>query len=331
MKKHLPVLAAGLTFAASAAWFAAPRALCAEPAKADAPADKPADKSAEKPKENPLHLNAAKRAKTGVTLAHPSSITLTPEVAAFGRVLDPTPLISLVAEFETARAALAASEADEVRAKKLFESGANASAQVAEAAHATATRDRAAVASARARLLAGWGRALADGIALATIVSELEKGAALVRLDLLPGDVPVADLKKASVSLLGGVEKFEASVVGAAPAADPQLQGLSFLAFIDGHTLPAGAALRATLAAPGEPETKLAVPRTAVVYHQGSTWIYVLGEEDTFERKIVTLGRTVGEKVVIASGLEADEQVAATGAGQLLSAELQAGGGPDEG
>jgi hypothetical protein len=75
----------------------------------------------------------------------------------------------------------------------------------------------------------------------------------------------------------------------------------------------------------------LVVPRTAVVYHMGSAWIYVLGEEDTFERKIVTLGRTVGDKIVIVTGVEADEQVAATGAGQLLSAELQAGGAPDEG
>jgi hypothetical protein len=335
MKKYLPALAAGLTLGVAAMWLTAPCALGAEPAKPDAPAEKPADKPAEKPaekpKENPLHLNAAKREKTGVTLTHPSSITLAPEVAAFGRVLDPTPLIVLVAEVETARAALAASEADEARARKLFESGANASAQVAEAAHAAAARDRAAVASARARLLANWGRALADGTALATIVSELEKGAALVRLDLLPGDVPAGDLKKASVSLIGGSEKFAADVVSMAPAADPQLQGLSFLAFVDGHALPAGAALRATLPAPGEPETVLAVPRTAIVYHQGSTWIYTLGEEDTFERKIVTLGRTVGEKVVITTGVEADEQVAATGAGQLLSAELQAGGAPDEG
>jgi hypothetical protein len=62
------------------------------------------------------------------------------------------------------------------------------------------------------------------------------------------------------------------------------------------------------------------------VYHQGSAWIFVLGEEDTFERKLVTLGRTTGDAVAILTGLEPEEQVAATGAEQLLAAELQAGG-----
>jgi len=123
----------------------------------------------------------------------------------------------------------------------------------------------------------------------------------------------------------------EAAVLGSAPVADPQLQGASFLAFVAQHAPPIGAALRATLAGPGEAEKVLVVPRTAVVYHQGSAWVYVLGEEDTFERKIVTLGRTSAGGIAIASGLEESEQVVVTGAGQLLSAELQAGGAPDEG
>jgi len=55
-------------------------------------------------------------------------------VKAFGRVLDPAPLIAMVAEAETARAALAASEKDAARVKKLFDEGTNASSQVLEAA-----------------------------------------------------------------------------------------------------------------------------------------------------------------------------------------------------
>ncbi len=326
MKKVVLGIIAGLVIGSAAMWFVLSRATGGEPAKTAVAAT-----PAEKPKENPLQLTAAKREKAGITLAKPTRSTLAPEVNAFGRVLDPAPFVALVAELETARAALAASEKDAARAKKLFEQGVNASAQTLEAAEAAAARDRAALTSARARLLSGWGRALADHAELKTIVAELETGAALVRIDVLPGDVLAAALKKAVVGLPGGTITVEAQILGAAPVADPQLQGFSFLAFVDHQAPPIGANVRVTLAGPGDAEKVIVIPRTAIVYHQGSAWIYVLGEEDTFERKIVTLGRTVGDGVAIVSGLEETEQVAITGAGQLLSAELQAGGAPDEG
>ncbi len=321
MKKVILGIVGGLAVGAGATWVALHRTAAIAPTTASA-----APAPAEKPKENALHLNAAKRTATGVTLAKPTSSTLAPEVKAFGRVLDPSPLIALIAEAETARAALAASEKDAARVQKLFEAGANASSQTLEIAQAAAARDRVAVASARARLISGWGRALADSSELKTIITELESGAALVRIDVLPGDVPATGLKKASIGALGGTEDVEAEILGTAPMADAQLQGVSFLAFVAKHAPPVGAALRVTLPGPGEAEKVLVVPRTAIVYHQGSAWVYVLGEEDTFERKIVTLGRTSGESVTIVSGLEENDQVALTGAGQLLSAELQSGG-----
>ena len=324
MKKIFVGILVGLALGAAGTWLALHRGAGVEPAKTDAAV-------AEKPKENPLHLTAAQRTAIGLTLAKPASSTLAPEVKAFGRVLDPAPLISLVAESETARAALAASEKNAARVQELYDAGTNASAQVLEVAEAAAARDRVAAASARARLIAGWGRPLADSTDLKTIVAELESGAALVRLDALPGDLPAAGLKKAAVGLLGGGDLIDAEIIGPAPVADPQLQGASFLAFVGSRTLAVGAALRATLAGPGETEKVLVVPRTAVVYHQGSAWLYVLGGDDTFQRKLVTLGRAVDDGVAITSGLEETDQVVVTSAGQLLSAELQAGGAPGEG
>jgi hypothetical protein len=325
MKKVLIGIVPGLVIGFVVAWLVLHHR--AEPAKAEAAA---APAPAEKPKENPLQLNAAKREKTGVTLAKPSSATLAPEVAAFGRVLDPVPLIALAAEVETARAALDASQKEVEREQKLFAAGVNASAQTVETATAAVARDRATLASARARLIASVGHPLADTANLAQMVAGLEQGRALARLDVLAGDTVAADAKVARVSLAGSSDAFDATVLGAAPTSDPQVSGQGFLVLLKDHPLPAGAALRGTLPAPGETEKALVLPRSAVVYHQGSAWIYVLGEEDTFERKLVTLGRTVGDGVVIASGAEPDEQVAITGAGQLLSAELQAGGAPEE-
>lgn len=326
MKKIVSGLLAGFALGLIATWIY----LRTHP-EAGAPKTEAAAAPAAKPKENPLHLPPAKRAAAGLLLAQPATVTLAPEVSAFGRVLDPAPLIALVAELETARAALATSEKESARLEKLFAADTNVSAQAVDTAAAALARDRTAVASARARLLATWGRPLADAAKLDNIISELEKGAALVRLDLLPGDTPATDLKKAAVTLPGRAETFSADIIGAAPTADPQLQGAGFLAFIDGHTLPVGAALRATLAGPGEPQSALTVPRSAILYHEGSTWLYVLEEEDNFERKLVTLGRGVGDGVVITSGLDDSHQVVTAGAQQLLSAELQAGGAPSEG
>ncbi|MCX6954186.1 MAG: hypothetical protein NTV51_18710 [Verrucomicrobia bacterium] len=298
---------------------------------ADAPKPEAAAPAAHpKEKENPLHLTPARRTAAGLTLAKPSAVSLTPELAGYGRVLDPVPFITLVAELETARVAATASEQELNRTKKLFEAGANSSAQSVETATAAAARDRIAVASARARLIATWSRPLADAASLALTVDALEAGRTLARVDLTPGDVPAPGVKSLRVGLLGGGDLVEADVIGAAPTADSQLQGTGFLVALKDHPLPVGAALRAVVAAPGAAEIALTVPRSAIVYHQGSSWIYVLGEEDTFERKLVILGRSLGDRVALRSGVEESEQVLVTGAQQLLSAELQAGGAPEE-
>jgi hypothetical protein len=292
-----------------------------EPAKTETGAAKPAS--------NPLHLTAEQRDRAGIKLARPEAQTLAPEVEAYGRVLDPTPYAALVAEAATARAALTASEKELERVQKLFAAGGNASAQSVEAAEAAAARDRAAWASADIRLVAGWGSKLAR-VDLGTLRETLTRGAALVRIDLLPGVTAAAAPERARIALLGAEEQYDVEVLGPAPVADAQVQGLSFLAWLRGHSLPAGAALRVTLPGSGEAAPALLVPRTAIVYHEGSAWLYVLGRDDTFSRERVTLGRSVGDRIVVASGVEADAQVAISGGQQLLSAELQAGGAGEE-
>ena len=287
-----------------------------------------AAKPPEKEKENPLRLNAAKRTAAGITLAKAAEAALTSEVAAFGRVLDATSMVALGAEAETARVAAGATEKELDRAKKLFAAGGNASAQMVETAEANAARDRTAVASAQARLLTTWGREVAKNFI--AINQALVAGASLARLDVLPGDPVGAAPKTAHLALAGSKDVFEAEVLGPSPVADPQVQGASFLVLLRGHSLPAGAALRGTLPGIGAAVPAFVVPRGAVVYHQGSAWVFVLGEEDTFERKLVSLGRAIGDDgVAVTQGVDAAEQIVTTGAQQLLAAELQAGGAPE--
>lgn len=280
-------------------------------------------------KEHPLHFPPAKRNTAGITLEKPTEFSLAAETPAFGQVIDPTPLVSLVAEVASTHATTVASEKEYARVKRLFDAAGNVSAQVVDTAEASAARDRVAATSARMRLMATWGRNLAGN--LEVVGKAIEEGATLVRLDVLPGEIVSTAPKKAHVSLIGGGEIFEAEVIGFAATADPQVQGASFTALVKGRSLPVGAALRATISDAGEPVKVLVVPRDAIVYHQGSAWAFVLEEEDTFERKLVSLGRSApNNRVVIIQGLTADEQVVITGAQQLLAVELQAGGAPVE-
>jgi hypothetical protein len=319
MNKFVLGLLLGALVGGGAMWALRPHTDDKEAPKA-AEAAKPAE---EKP--NPLRLPAAKREQAGIVLAKPASARSTLEVGGFARVIDVTPFAALLAEIETARGALQASEKEVDRARKLFAAGGNASAQAVEIAEAAVARDRAALTSARARLAATWGREIAQNIA--TLSAALEQGGSLVRIDLLAGDEAAASLKQARLTVPGTTQTYTADVLGPVPSADPQLQGTGFLALVHERTIPAGTALRAVLAGVGEPADVITIPRSAVVYHQGSAWIYVLDEEDTFERRLVSLGRPFGEgQIILLSGAETDHQIVATGAQQLLSAELQAGG-----
>jgi hypothetical protein len=324
MKKILLGLLVGLALGAAATWgylhLHEPAAATHLEAAGPAPAET----------QNPLHLPPAKRAAAGIELVKARNLSLEPTVTVFGRVLDPTALVALAAELETAKAAYDASNKELERVKKLFAANNNASAQTVETAEAAASRDRAAVASARVRLITSWGRTFSDGSQLTSLVEALAYGQPLIRLDLLPGDVAAADPKTALVGLLGSEEKFEVEILGPAPIADPQIQGASFLALARDHSLPVGSTLRGSLAGKGEAEKSLGVPRSAVVYHQGSAWIYVLDDKDTFERRLVTLTRSIGENVAFTGRVEAGQQVVTTGAEQLLAAELQAGEAPEE-
>ena len=271
-------------------------------------------------------------AAIGLTTASPETVSLTPEVKGYGRVLDPTPLVVALAEIESARATLSASEKDYARVAKLHAENANATAQAVEAAEAAQRRDRVTLASAQTRLIASWGKALPQHGNFATLVGSLASGdAALVRIDLLPGDQPALSPATARVGPLtkDGVMQ-EVELLGPAPSADPQLQGLSFLALWPTAQLPPGAVLRAALASPGEARAALLLPRGAFVRHEGGVFVYVQTEQGGFERRLVTLGPASDKGIVVATGVEEKDKVVVAGAQQLLATEILGSTGGEE-
>ena len=67
-------------------------------------------------------------------------------------------------------------------------------------------------------------------------------------------------------------------------------------------------ALRVTLTAPGDPQKVLVVPRSAVVRHQGGTFVYVQVEHG-FERRLVTLGTALPGGIVVQEGVAPTDKI----------------------
>jgi len=107
-----------------------------------------------------LNLSAQKLAGLQTTILAPA--TRASEVKAYGRVLDPTSLVTLLSDVGAARAELEASNKEYQRLKMLFAQGQNTSAKALETAEATMKRDRIAFKSAEARLVTAWGAGVAN-------------------------------------------------------------------------------------------------------------------------------------------------------------------------
>ena len=161
--------------------------------------------------------------------------------------------------------------------------------------------------------------------------------AALVRVDLLPGDALAELPASARLSVLGREsETILTSIIAPAADTDPKTQAQGFVLRVEkpAFALRPGMALTAWLELAKVPQPGFALPRAAVLRHDGATWIFVQEEEERFVRKAVTLIAPLdGEKgwfVAADGGIKADDLVVETGAQALLSEELKAQGGGEK-
>lgn len=273
-----------------------------------------------------ITLDAATQKVMGLQAAALSPAQLKPEVKAYGRVLDASPLVSLAAELTVAQAASEASQAELGRLKTLAGQN-NASERALQTAEATATRDRAQVESARLRLLSGWGSTIAARRDLPAFVQSLGSLASvLVELDLPAGEAAQTTPTSARLLTLADDGKpIAAQLIGPATTVDAQMQGKGFLFLVtpNASRLAPGAAVTGFLSLPGEAQSGVVVPREAVIRFNGTTWIYVQTGDDTFQRTEVALDRPLENGWFIAAGLKPQDKVVIVGAQQLLSEELK--------
>ena len=90
----------------------------------------------------------------------------------------------------------------------------------------------------------------------------------------------------------------------------------------DGRALRLGMQANVRLDA-GEQVTAMLIPKEAVLEHEGKKIVYVLISGEEFERRELTVGDEMGNKVAVLSGLNKGERVVTQGALQLKLQELQ--------
>ncbi len=319
MKKTILGILIGFVLGAATIWFALRRS--AEVAPETQPA-------ATEPHAAGLHLTKEQQASAGLLVAKPQAMELKPEAKAFGRVLDAAPLAATLAEIQTVQSSLSATTKEFERLKSL---GENASPRALETAEAVMQRDQAALASAQARLLAGWGKRFAARADLAALTrSLLAQEAALVRVDLPAGEILPSEPRGIRLApLTGDAPAREAELLGPAPTTDVQAQGQAFLALICDKAPPPGTALTAWLVTDGMAQRGFRLPRTAVVQYESGLFVFVQTGDTAFERKRIEAASSQREGVFVTNGLAADDPLVITGAQQLLSEELKGLGGSE--
>lgn len=279
-----------------------------------------------------ITLDEPTRKALGLEFAALQPASVPPEVKGFGRVLDVTSLVSQAADLAAALASAEASAQELGRLKTLAAQN-NASARALQAAEAAAVRDQAQAQAARLRLMASWGDTLAGRKDLPGLISALaSQRASLAEIDLPAGEPLKAEPQGARLfSLADESRPIAAQYVGPAAVIDPQTQGRGYLFLVETNSsrLAPGASLTGMLSLPGEAQTGVLVPASAVVRFSGAAWVYVQTGPGTFQRAAVSLERPLAEGWFVRQGVKPQDSVVVVGAQLLLSEELKGEGGPD--
>ncbi|MBI1839391.1 MAG: hypothetical protein HYR88_00870 [Verrucomicrobia bacterium] len=278
-----------------------------------------------------IKLSKEIQAKMGLATTQLIAMTAAQDVRGYGRVLDPAPLSAILAEIQSATAALEASKREHDRLKILNAQDQNASARSLEAAQAAMKRDHILLETSRLRLATGWGSAVADRPDLPELVSQLsrqERALAQISLPLgspEPGSPVVGRL----ASVGNDTEIIKSEYVGLAPIADSQTQGRSYLFLASTPELRPGVPLVAWLQLSGEPAKGVLAPNSSVLRHEGETFVYIQSADDAYMRVGVELDRPSEGGWLVREGLQPGGRIVIAGAQQLLSEELKGKGGEE--
>jgi hypothetical protein len=284
-----------------------------------------------------LTLSGDDQRNAGIVTERPGPAPPQHTLAGYGEVVDPAALTALSNRLletsiavRVAEAKLTVSRAEFERARLLHRDQQNISAAQLQTAEGKFAVDQAELAAARARqdmVAAGarqaWGDTLATAlIGHAPLITDLiERREYLVKVTLPAGET----ITRPPVTATGhATTDVPLEFISAAAAIDPTLQGVSYFyaAQAAGGLLPG---LRLAVSLPGGTAAQgVVVPESAVVWLQGSAWIYVRTGSKTFERRQISPEHAAPGGGYIVRHIQADAPIVVRGAQMLLSEEFRA-------
>jgi RND family efflux transporter MFP subunit len=147
----------------------------------------------------------------------------------------------------------------------------------------------------------------------------------LARVDVPAGEMVAPGLTFASIVPLGNDAKpLTGERVGYAASVDPKTQGQPFVFRVTDTTgaLRPGLSVTAYLETPGPARAGAVVPRSAVIWQSGKSWVYVQTDKEKFARREVELEDPASGGWFTRS-LKPGDKVVTRGAQMLLSEEFK--------
>lgn len=268
-------------------------------------------------------LDADTQKLLGLETAVPEAVQQPPAFKAFGHIIDPAAFAAAVSDLESARTAAIASTNEYERLKNLAE-GNNVSARNLEAAQATATHDESTAIAAETKFIAQWGKALATP-ENGNLRSQIIHGEAeLVQVDLNAGEMLSPLPKTARFIALGATtNSVTADFFDTPGGVDAQSQGQVLYFVLKENQLPPGAAVTALLQSAGDSVNGVVVPFSAVLRHEGKSWIYRQTGGTNFSRLEISTDEPADNGYFVSGTFT--NPIVTVGAQAILSAELSSG------
>jgi len=269
-------------------------------------------------------LNREQRDAVGIVVARAVKAEPAERIAAFGQVLDPTSLITDLGDAESNRAAERAASAEVARLQGLYKAGAGASLKNLQTAQAEQARAAAQARSATSRFDLRWASLAARPSAERQKIIDAVAGgdSILVRVDL-PGQYSIGTVPEKALLDVDGIA-VAGRVLGVSKLGDAQ--SASLLVEVEHAPAGLGPGARVPVALDGAKRSGFLVPRGALVYEEGGTYVYhqldaKAGDENTqYARKKITPLMPSGDGWLV-DGLDDDDLIVVHGTGVLWSLE----------
>ena len=272
-----------------------------------------------------LALSHSQQQAVGIRSDHPVEMSGSPQVEAFGLVLDPVTLVADAGRVDSTQAASRAAAADRARLASLYQDNSAASLKAVQAAETVAIEGASQAQAAAATFALRWGPVASFSAASRhALIDAVGAGRhLLVRADV-PGQHARAAIGRRALVEVDGLS-VAARVLGPLAETNPQSQASGWLLEIDRRPYGFGPGARARVWLQSTPVPGLLVPPTALLY--GAEGAYVYREAGPsgadllrFEPVRVKLLLRVGDGWLV-EGLARTDKIVVQGAGVLWSLE----------